>query len=101
MLDDLKYGGEEFADVVLGTFRPALDPLGNMTQAQAEAEYGEDFDEHLWGNAVANVRKYWQSTFVQLLKNRPGEDLDLTGMELRSAGKSQRMQLPGDRADLY
>ena len=96
MLDDLKYGGEEFADVVLGTFRPALDPLGNMTRDQAEAEYGEDFDETKWGDAVARVRKYWSATFVQLLKNRPGEDLDLQGMELRSIGKSQRMVLPGE-----
>lgn len=87
-LEHLKYGGEEFADVVLATFRPALELLGNLSREQAELEMREDFDEEEYGNAVQRVRRYENSTFLQLLKNRPGTELSESGIELLSPTKS-------------
>jgi hypothetical protein len=86
--EQLKYGGEEPADIVLGTFRPALDPIGNMTQDQAQAE-GVDLDE--WQEKADRVVATRDLTYLQLLKNRPGTQLAPKGIALRSVGLSQLM----------
>lgn len=83
-LEFLKYGGEEYADVVLGTYRPALNVLGNLDRMSAELEMGDDFDEDKWTDACARVARYGDSTFLQLLKNRPGVHLLQEGIELLS-----------------
>jgi replicative DNA helicase len=87
--ESLRYGGEEQADIVLGTFRPALDHLGNHSLAMAKVVYGKDFDEEEWSNAVERVRDTKNSTFIQLLKNRPGVKLAQEGIELVSPDESQ------------
>lgn len=88
--ESLRYGGEEQADIVLGTFRPALDQLGNIkTKETALAIYGDDFDEEKWSDARERVRKYERSTYLQLLKNRPGIHLAQEGIELVSPDDSQ------------
>jgi replicative DNA helicase len=87
--ESLRYGGEEQADVVLGTYRPALDLLGNMSKSIAEAVLGNDFDEEKWSDARERVRKNERSTFLQLLKNRPGIHLAQEGIELLSPDDSQ------------
>ena len=87
--ESLRYGGEEQADVVLGTYRPALDLLGNMSKGVAESVYGNEFDEEKWSDAVERVRTHEKSTYLQLLKNRPGVHLSQEGIELVSPGESQ------------
>lgn len=87
----LKYGGEETADIIFGTFRPAKDPLGKMSQDIAQATLGDKFDQEKWEEARARVERYRDSTFLQLLKNRPGRRLDEEGLELKSIGDSQAM----------
>lgn len=87
--EQLKYGGEEMADLVFGTFRPALNPLGNMTWDQAEAE-GVEPDK--WQEAVDRVEATRDMTYLQLLKNRPGTKLAPRGVALRSVGESQKMR---------
>jgi replicative DNA helicase len=83
-LEFLKYGGEEFADVVLATYRPQLNVIGNLDRMGAELEMGDSFDEEKWEEAVARVKRYEHSTFLQLLKNRPGVHLLQEGIELLS-----------------
>lgn len=83
-LMDLKYGGEEDADIVFGTYRPAMDPVGTMSKQMAELAQGDRFDETRYWEAVARVRKHQDSTFLQLLKNRPGTHRDERGVELLS-----------------
>lgn len=83
-LEFLKYGGEEFADVVLATYRPAMNVLGNLDRVSAELEMGDDFDEVKWQDACGRVARYEKSTFLQLLKNRPGVHLLQEGIELVS-----------------
>ena len=90
-LEALKYGGEEIADIVFGTFRPELDPLGNATQDQAEAMLGDKFDEERFEEAKARVKRNQGLTYLQLLKNRPGTRLDHKGVVLKSHGDSQKM----------
>lgn len=90
-LESLKYGGEEIADIVFGSFRPALNPLGNMTMDQAMQYMGDKWDEEKWLDAVARVAKYQGSTFLQLLKNRPGTRTHEKGIELKSQGESMKM----------
>jgi len=85
----LKYGGEEVADVVFTVFRPALSKLGNMARDHAEAKLGDKFDEGKWGDSVARVRRERDTTYIQLVKNRPGVHLDLQGQRFRSHGESQ------------
>lgn len=88
-LESLRSGGEEAADVVLGTYRPALNPLGNMSADEAEADLGEDWNEDRWKKAADRVKRYEHSTFVQLLKNRPSQrGLLLRGVELFAPGAS-------------
>jgi hypothetical protein len=91
-LESLKYGGEEIADIVFGSFRPSLNPLGNMTMDQAMQYMGDKYDEEKWLDAVARVNKYKGSTFLQLLKNRPGTRTHEKGIELKSQGESMKMR---------
>lgn len=92
-LESLKYGGEEIADIVLGTFRPALNPLGNMTEEQAKMDLGDRFDFDSWSETVDRVRAQQDTTYLQLLKNRPGVHLNHRGIPLKSIGLSQQMRL--------
>jgi hypothetical protein len=90
-LEGLKYGGEETADVVLGTYRPALDPIGHMDFESARAIKGDKFEMHHWQRHVERVERYHNSTFLQLLKNRPGTKTDEFGIEMLHVGESMRM----------
>lgn len=90
-LDDLKFGGEEIADIVFTTFRPELDPLGNATPDQAEAMLGDRYDEDKYLDAKARVARNKGMTYLQLLKNRPGTRLCHQGVRLKSHGDSQKM----------
>lgn len=94
-LESLKYGGEEIADIVLGTFRPSLNPLGNMTEEQARMDLGDRFDFDSWSETVDRVRAQQDTTYLQLLKNRPGVHLNHRGIALKSVGLSQQMR-PAD-----
>lgn len=87
-LESLKYGGEEIADVVFGTYRPALDPIGNMSMEEARADRvdPEDYEDR-----AARVERERDVTYFQLLKNRPGTNLDYRGVRLRSIGESMQM----------
>jgi len=91
----LLYGGEQQADIILNTYRPALNQLGNMSLAQAKMILRDKFDEDEWQDAVGLVRRYQDSTFVQLLKNRPGTKLCFEGIEVTSRGDSQQMAQVG------
>lgn len=95
-LEGLKYGGEEYADIVLGTYRPALDPLGNMRPDMAELMLGDKFDEEKYDEARGRVQRYERSTYLQLLKNRPGVDVDIEGVELLSPDESMQMKERGE-----
>lgn len=86
--EQLKYGGEEMADLVFGTFRPALNPIGNMSWDQADAE---GIDPEAWQEHVDRVEATRDMTYLQLLKNRPGTKLCPQGIALRSVGETQRM----------
>ena len=90
-LSALKYGGEEIADIVFGTYRPALDPLGNMDYAEAEYFMGDKFDEEKHSEAVAKVKRTQDVTYLQLLKNRPGTRLCEKGVQVKSRGDSMKM----------
>lgn len=95
--EGLLYGGEQQTDVLLSTYRPALNQLGNMSAEQAEMILGDSFDEEHHGDAVARVRKYEKSTFLQLLKNRPSiKGLNFEGVELTSPDQSQYMEEVGE-----
>lgn len=88
--EQLKYGGEEQADIVWGTYRPALEPVGNMNQEQALIE-GVGADE--WRLKADRVAAFREDTFLQLIKNRPGTMLCPQGIRLRSVGDSQKMEV--------
>ena len=90
-LTDLKHGGEEIADIVLGTYRPALDPIGNVTFDEAQAEE-ENLTEEKWERHRDRVERYKHSTLLQVLKNRPGTKLDRQGIELVSVGETMQMR---------
>ena len=97
------FGGvEQVPDIVFGSYRPALNKLGNMSQDMAEAELGDKFDEEKYETARGLVKQYKDSTFVQVLKNRPGTKLtgmDYPDIELKSIGESQKMVTRGQRLD--
>jgi KaiC/GvpD/RAD55 family RecA-like ATPase len=86
--EQLMYGGEQAADIILSTFRPTLEPIGNMTWRQAQAA---GIDEEEWGEKKALVEETRDITMLQLTKNRPGVELLYRGMPLRSHGQSQQM----------
>lgn len=92
-LAQLMYGGEDSADMVMGTYRPSMDPVGNLTMDSAKQVLGDRFDEEDYWAAVNRVKKYAESTFLQLLKNRPGTHREEKGIELLSPfGDSLRME---------
>ncbi len=98
--EGLLYGGEQQADIVLATYRPALNPLGNMSRTIAEMVMGDSFDEESWEDARSRVRRYKDSTMLQLLKNRPstkGECFE--GIELHSPDGSQFICERGEMVD--
>lgn len=88
--EQLMYGGEQQADIIMGTYRPALDPVGNLTQDEAESQ---GIDTDVWTAARDRVNAYEQDTMLQLVKNRPGVMLSPHGIRLRSVGLSQRMEV--------
>jgi hypothetical protein len=90
--ESLMHGGESSADIILTTYRLALNRLGNMSPDAAESRYGEKFDAEKYADAVERVKKYKDSTHLQLVKNRPGVHLELEGIRLKSKGLSQFMQ---------
>ena len=83
-LAQLKYGGEEPADVVLGTYRPAMNPLAVMSMDVAKSTLGDRFDEDEYWEIRGTAKRYQDSTFLQLLKNRPGTHREERGVELVS-----------------
>lgn len=98
-LDDLKFGGEEIADIVFTTFRPELDPLGTATPDQAEAMLGDRYDEDKFLESQARVARNKGLTYLQLLKNRPGTRLCHQGVRLKSHGDSQKMSPASESVD--
>jgi hypothetical protein len=62
-----------------------------MTYDQAQQYMGDKFDEETFADAVQRVNKYRDSTFLQLLKNRPGTRTNEKGIELKSQGESMKM----------
>lgn len=88
--EQLMYGGEQQADIILATYRPANDPIGQLTQDEA---LDEGVDAAEWQRHADRVVAHKQDTFLQLLKNRPGTKLDFRGVQLRSVGESQRMEV--------
>jgi replicative DNA helicase len=88
--EQLMYGGEQQADIILATYRPALDPTALMTQEDAVAE-GISISE--WQLKVSHATAYRDDTMLQLIKNRPGVHLNHRGLRLRSRGESQKMEV--------
>lgn len=98
--EGLLYGGEQQADIILATYRPASNPLGNMSRPIAEMVLGDSFDEEKWADAKARVSRYKNSTMLQLLKNRPstkGENYE--GVELYSPNDSQFIEQRTEAVD--
>ena len=98
-LESLKYGGEEMADVVLGTYRPTNNPLGSMSYDDASTDFDDEFNEEKWLHAKRRVERFKDSTMMQVLKNRPSQKgLLLRGIELVAPGASmyQRQVRPAD-----
>lgn len=93
-LSDLKHGGEEIADIVWATYRPALDPLGNVSYDEACAISDKELKEEQWEKHVNRVKRFSNSTLLQVLKNRPGTKLDKQGLELLSVGETMKMRTP-------
>lgn len=94
--ESLLYGGEQQADIILATYRPALNYLGNLSRPMAEMSMGNQFDEEEWAMAVAMVKKNERITKLSLLKNRPstkGENRD--GFVLYSPDESQYIEEHG------
>ncbi len=91
-LTQLMYGGEDSADIVLGTYRPALDPLALMSYDIAKMVLGDRFDEDEYYVRRGTAKKYEDSTFLQLLKNRPGTDREERGVELLSPDRSMWLE---------
>jgi hypothetical protein len=91
-LTQLMYGGEDSADIVLGTYRPALDPLAVMAYDIAKMVLGDRFDEDEYYARKVTADKYRDSTFLQLLKNRPGTYREERGVELVSPDQSMRLE---------
>lgn len=98
--ESLRDGGEEQADIVLGTYRPALNQLGNLERKHAELILGDSFSEEKWLDAHERVRRYAKSTFLQLLKNRPStKGLHNEGVELVSPDTSHYLE-PAETEEL-
>lgn len=91
-LTQLMYGGEDSADIVLGCYRPALNPVALMAFDIAKQVLGDRFDEDDYWEIKAMAKKYEHSTFLQLLKNRPGTEREERGIELLSPDRSMRME---------
>lgn len=91
-LAQLKYGGEEQADLVLGTYRPSMNPLALMSIGAAKEVLGDRFDEDVYFEIRSIAHKYKDSTFLQLLKNRPGTHREERGVELLSEDESLQMK---------
>lgn len=91
-LTQLMYGGEDSADIVLGTYRPAMDPLALMAYDIAKMVLGDRFDEDDYWARKGNAEKYTHSTFLQLLKNRPGSHREERGVELESPDDSMYLE---------
>ena len=95
--EGLLYGGEQQADIILSTYRPALNPLGNMSRTIAEMVLGDTFDEEKWLDAKGRVERYRKSTMLQLLKNRPSTKGEwFEGDELYSPNESQYIEEKGE-----
>ena len=88
--EQLMYGGEQQADIILGTYRPALDPVGQMSQEEATSQGIALLD---WQEKRDRVQALHDVTMLQLIKNRPGVHLDAQGIKLRSLGFSQKMEV--------
>ena len=97
--ESLMYGGEAIADIILSTYRPAKDPLGNMAMEEAMAFMGERYDEEKYQAHRSRVLAHRDHTFLQLIKNRPGTRLHEQGICLTSPDESMRMTTPGMRYD--
>ncbi len=91
-LSQLMYGGEDSADIVLGTYRPAKDPLAAMSIDVAKTVLGDRFDDEEYFAARGRAKRKEHSTFLQLLKNRPGTHVEETGVELLSPGDSMLLE---------
>lgn len=87
-LAQLKYGGEEPADMVLSTYRPSMNPVALMSLPAAKMALGDRFDEEDYWEIRGIAEKYKRSTFLQLLKNRPGTHREERGVELISPNDS-------------
>jgi hypothetical protein len=83
-LTQMKYGGEEPADIVFGTYRPTMNPLAQMEAGVAKQVLGQAFDEDWFYEIRGIAAKTRESTFLQLLKNRPGTHREERGIELLS-----------------
>lgn len=95
--EGLLYGGEQQADIILATYRPALNYLGNLSRDMAELSMGDSFDEEKWAAARALVEKNKNITKLSILKNRPsihGEWAD--GVVLVSPDDSQYIEERGE-----
>jgi hypothetical protein len=91
--EGLLYGGEQYADIILATYRPELNYLGNLSREMAEVVMGDTFDEEKWANAVARVKRFAGATMLQLLKNRPSTKGEwFEGLELWSPDESQYIE---------
>jgi RecA/RadA recombinase len=91
-LTQLKYGGEEPADMVLSTYRPSMNPMALMSFQMAQQVLGDRFDEDQYWEVRAIAKKFERSTFLQLLKNRPGTHREEHGIELLSPDESLRLE---------
>lgn len=92
-LEGMKYGGEEIADVVWCTYRPSLDPIANMTWDMAQRMKGDKFTMDDYDAHLAMAQKYRDYTFWQLVKNRPGVEVNEVGVPLRSIGQTMQMEV--------
>jgi replicative DNA helicase len=91
-LSQLKYGGEEPADMVLGTYRPSMHPIANMSMSMARQVLGDRFDEEDYWALVSMAKRFSQSTVLQLLKNRPGVHREEHGVEMYSPNETLFME---------
>lgn len=88
--EQLMFGGEQSADIILATYRPALDPEGNLSLEEAMSQ---GLDQAEWQAKADRVAAYQNDTMLQLIKNRPGVELHPQGIRLRSVGTSQKMEV--------
>ena len=88
--EQLMFGGEQQADIIMATYRPSLDPEGSLSQEEAISQGIAQAD---WQTKADRVSAFQQDTMLQLIKNRPGVVLDTKGIRLRSVGMSQKMEV--------